>query len=45
MVQRIPMRIAVEPAADAPPLRAGMSAEIEVDTGHLRHLGDLIAWF
>ena len=45
VVQRIPMRIAVEPAADAPPLRAGMSAEIEVDTGHLRHLGDLIAWF
>ena len=44
VVQRIPMRIAVEPAADAPPLRAGMSAEIEVDTGHLRHLGDLFAW-
>ena len=45
VVQRIPMRIAVEPAADAPPLRAGMSDEIEVDTGHLRHLGDLIARF
>ncbi|MFO1046880.1 MAG: HlyD family secretion protein [Geminicoccaceae bacterium] len=44
VVQRIPMRIAVEPAAGAPPLRAGMSAEIEVDTGHLRHIGDLFAW-
>jgi membrane fusion protein (multidrug efflux system) len=44
VVQRIPVRIAVEPEAGAPPLRAGMSAEIEVDTGHLRHLGDLLAW-
>jgi membrane fusion protein (multidrug efflux system) len=44
VVQRIPMRIAVEPEANAPPLRAGMSAEIEVDTGHLRHLRDLFAW-
>ena len=44
VVQRIPMRIAVEPEAGAPPLRAGMSAEIEVDTGHRRHLGDLFAW-
>jgi membrane fusion protein, multidrug efflux system len=43
VVQRIPMRIAVEPAAGAPPLRAGMSAEIEVDTGHRRRLGDLFA--
>ena len=44
VVQRIPLRIAVEPEAGAPPLRAGMSAEIEVDTGHSRRLGDLFAW-
>ena len=44
VVQRIPMRIAVDGEAGAPPLRAGMSAEIEVDTGHERHLGDLFGW-
>jgi membrane fusion protein, multidrug efflux system len=44
VVQRIPLRVAVEPEAGAPPLRAGMSAEIEVDTGHSRRLGDLFAW-
>lgn len=44
VVQRIPLRIDVRPEADAPPLRAGMSAEIEVDTGHLRRLSDLFAW-
>ena len=44
VVQRIPLRIEVRAEAGAPPLRAGMSAEIEVDTGHLRHLGDLFAW-
>ena len=38
VVQRIPLRVAVEPEAGAPPLRAGMSAEIEVDTGHSRRL-------
>ena len=44
VVQRIPVRVAVEPEAGEPPLRAGMSAEIEVDTGHRRRLGDLFAW-
>jgi membrane fusion protein (multidrug efflux system) len=44
VVQRIPVRIDMQPEAEAPPLRAGMSAEIEVDTGHLRHLRDLFAW-
>jgi hypothetical protein len=24
-----------------PPLRAGMSAEIDIDSGHVRHLADL----
>jgi len=41
VVQRIPLRLEVEVPSDAPPLRAGMSAEIEIDTGHQRTLGDL----
>ncbi len=28
--------------ADAPPLRTGMSATVEIDTGHRRQLGDLV---
>jgi len=31
VVQRIPVRLALEPEADQPPLRAGMSAEVEID--------------
>lgn len=34
VVQRIPVRIHIQHAADEPELRAGMSAEISVDTGH-----------
>jgi membrane fusion protein (multidrug efflux system) len=41
VVQRIPVRLEVEVPSGAPPLRAGMSAEIEIDTGHRRTLGDL----
>ncbi len=41
VVQRVPVRLEVEVPTDAPPLRAGMSAEIEIDTGHKRTLGDL----
>lgn len=33
IVQRIPVRIAIEPRADDPPLRAGMTATVEIDTG------------
>jgi membrane fusion protein (multidrug efflux system) len=32
-VQRIPVRIALELAANDPPLRDGMSADVEIDTG------------
>ncbi|NOG71120.1 HlyD family secretion protein [Roseicella sp. DB1501] len=42
VVQRIPVRIRVEQPADAPQLRAGMSAVVSIDTGHERHLSDLI---
>jgi membrane fusion protein (multidrug efflux system) len=39
VVQRVPMRVRVDTSdQNAPPLRAGMSAEIEVDTGHTRGL-------
>jgi len=44
VVQRIPVRIRVEQPEDAPRLRAGMSAVISIDTGHQRHLSDLIPW-
>jgi membrane fusion protein (multidrug efflux system) len=41
VVQRLPVRVHLDPQPDAPPLRAGMSAEIDIDTGHVRHLSDL----
>ena len=41
VVQRVPIRLAVQMPADAPPLRTGMSATVEIDTGHRRHLADL----
>ena len=42
VVQRVPIRLSVQMPADAPPLRTGMSATVEIDTGHRRHLGDLV---
>jgi membrane fusion protein (multidrug efflux system) len=33
VVQRIPVRIALQPGPDDPPLRNGMSANVEIDTG------------
>jgi membrane fusion protein, multidrug efflux system len=36
VTQRIPVRIAIEIRADDPALRAGMSAIVEIDTGHDR---------
>jgi membrane fusion protein (multidrug efflux system) len=41
VVQRFPVRVRVEQAPDAPPLRAGMSGEASIDTGHKRSLADL----
>jgi membrane fusion protein, multidrug efflux system len=39
VVQRIPMRVRVETSdKNLPPLRAGMSVEVNVDTGHARGL-------
>jgi membrane fusion protein (multidrug efflux system) len=41
VVQRIPVRIAVQGNGDDLPLRAGMSVEASIDTGHHRTLADL----
>ena len=39
VVQRVPMRIRLDrPGKNQPPLRAGMSAEVSVNTGHARGL-------
>ena len=42
VVQRIPVRIALKGEEGRPVLRAGMSVEADVDTGHRRTLGGLI---
>jgi membrane fusion protein (multidrug efflux system) len=42
VVQRIPMRILVNNAPGKPPLRVGMSVEVNVDTGHARGLPGFI---
>ena len=39
VVQRVPMRVRIDTSNNSqPPLRAGMSVEVEVDTGHPRGL-------
>jgi membrane fusion protein, multidrug efflux system len=38
VVQRIPMRVRLETPEGRPPLRVGMSAVVDVDTGHARGL-------
>src|ERR1700722_9461285 len=38
VVQRIPLRVRIDTSAGMPPLRSGMSVEIDVDTGHVRGL-------
>jgi len=42
IVQRIPVRIAIEPRADDPPLRVGMTATVEIDTGDRHTLKALL---
>ena len=41
VVQRIPVRIAIDRKADAPVLRSGMSVYVSIDTEHRRSLRDL----
>lgn len=45
VVQRVPIRLNVEMPDGAPPLRTGMSAFVEIDTGHHRQLRDLFSGF
>jgi membrane fusion protein, multidrug efflux system len=42
VVQRIPVRIALEAGPEDPPLRAGMSVVAEIDTGHRRELPGIV---
>lgn len=39
VVQRIPVRISIEQKPNGLPLRAGVSTEVEIDTGHSRFAG------
>jgi membrane fusion protein, multidrug efflux system len=41
VVQRVPVRVDIKPDPYQPPLSAGMSAEVSIDTHHKRTLGDL----
>jgi membrane fusion protein (multidrug efflux system) len=42
VTQRVPVRIRIEPHPDAPPLRAGLSAHVRIETGRRRVLADLL---
>lgn len=42
VVQRIPLRIAVDRRPGDPELRAGMSVVVKIDTGHVRHIADIL---
>ncbi|MBW8908222.1 MAG: HlyD family secretion protein [Mesorhizobium sp.] len=42
VVQRIPMRLTIDDPQGKPPLRGGMSAVVDIDTGHARGLPDFI---
>lgn len=42
VVQRIPMRVSIDDAANLPALRAGMSTTVDIDTGHARGLPEFV---
>lgn len=41
VVQRVPLRVAFDPSEDTSMVRAGMSVNVTIDTGHKRNLSDL----
>ena len=41
VVQRVPVKLALEPAPGAPQLTSGMSVDVSIDTGHSRSLWSL----
>jgi membrane fusion protein (multidrug efflux system) len=42
VVQRLPVRLQLEPREGMPPLRAGMTAHVTIDTGRERSFSDLL---
>ena len=42
VVQRVPLRVVLTQGPHDPVLSAGMSAHVSIDTGHKRHLSDLL---
>ena len=44
ITQRIPLRITVQTRPGDPPLRVGMSAEVEIDTGYERPAPAFLTW-
>ena len=42
IVQRVPIRVAIDRKAGDPELRAGMSVAVDIDTGHRRTFNDLL---
>jgi membrane fusion protein (multidrug efflux system) len=42
VVQRIPLRVHIDRQPGDPELRSGMSVVVDIDTGHVRHLSDLM---
>ena len=45
VVQRVPVRIAIEETGKRPPLRAGMTVSVSIDTGRERSASDLLRGF
>jgi membrane fusion protein (multidrug efflux system) len=45
VVQRVPVKLAIEELKDGPQIRAGMSVNVEIDTGHARSFGSLTSAF
>lgn len=45
VVQRLPVRLRLEPPPGAPPLRAGMTATVSIDTERERNITDLLGSF
>jgi membrane fusion protein (multidrug efflux system) len=43
VVQRLPVRIRLQPHPGEPPLRAGVTATVSIDTGRQRRIGDAFA--
>jgi len=43
VVQRLPVKIRLEPQRGEPALRAGMTATVSIDTGRQRHFGDVLS--